>query len=206
MAKRGKEPGLVVGNSNFIWTKEDQDKLDKSQQDSRVPAQQDSRVLPHIKKIVSFGTGYIIVLYDNGKKEKRSSGTISWRYNNPGNLKYGDFAKKYGSIGPGWGSHAVFPSLEEGTEAKKALLFSNERGYNKMTIAQAINKYAPANDTGKGVPAGGNKPNQYATWLGKKMNVPTSTVLETLSDDKKDEMLKYMREYEGFKVGVVSDV
>jgi hypothetical protein len=32
-----------------------------------------------ITKILSFGTGFINVEYGNGKKVKRSDGTISWR-------------------------------------------------------------------------------------------------------------------------------
>lgn len=43
-----------------------------------------------IKKIVSFDTGWIKVKMDDDETYKRSGGTISWRYNNPGNLKYGD--------------------------------------------------------------------------------------------------------------------
>lgn len=81
---------------------------------------------------------------EDGSIETRSGGSRSWRNNNPGNIEYGDFAKKLGAIGSD-GRFAIFPSLEAGRKAKEELLF-NGKGYRDKTLSEAIARYAPPNE------------------------------------------------------------
>jgi len=148
-----------------------------------------------ITKVISYGAGYLVVEAADGNKYKRSGGSLSWRNYNPGNLKFGDFAKKYGAIGPGYGQHSIFPNWKVGAEAQKALLFSDERGYNTKSISEAIAKYAPASD--------GNSPKEYAAYVAKKLGVTKTTKLSDLSEKKKLKLVEVMTTYEGYKEGTV---
>jgi hypothetical protein len=56
-----------------------------------------------------------------------SSGNIpprNERNKNPGNLKYGDFAKRYGAVGADKDGFAIFRTMEEGAAAQQGLLKS----------------------------------------------------------------------------------
>ena len=150
-----------------------------------------------IAKIISYGNGWLTVQLSDGTKQKRANGTLAWRNNNPGNLKWGDFAKANGAIGPGGGGHAVFPDMKTGRMAQKTLLFTNVRGYNTKTIQEAMAKYAPAGDSN-------NKPKQYARYVASQLQVSLNTKLNELSDNKKEKMIDAIQAYEGFKKGTVS--
>lgn len=66
------------------------------------------------------------------------------RNNNPGNLEYGSFAKKYGAVGSD-GRFAVFPTMEMGIKAQQALIFGG-KNYRGLTIREMIHRYAPRAD------------------------------------------------------------
>lgn len=70
------------------------------------------------------------------------------RNNNPGNIRYGDFAKRHGATGADAGGFAIFPSMAKGEAAAQALLggYMN-RGDN--TIRKIVSRWAPSseNDT-----------------------------------------------------------
>jgi hypothetical protein len=71
------------------------------------------------------------------------------RNNNPGNIRYGDFAYRMGATGRDSGGFAIFPTMAAGTAAEDALLRTYvARGDD--TVRKIISKYAPAseNDTG----------------------------------------------------------
>jgi hypothetical protein len=74
----------------------------------------------------------------------RIGGSVSWRHNNPGNIKFGDFAKKYGAIqgqaATDGGYFAVFPDLETGQRAMADLLKSNS--YKNLTLEQAMRRWS----------------------------------------------------------------
>lgn len=61
------------------------------------------------------------------------------RNHNPGDLEYGPFAKAHGATASD-GRFAVFPDDATGFAALRALLLQHYQG---LTIAQALNKYAP---------------------------------------------------------------
>lgn len=79
-------------------------------------------------------------------KHRKSGGTRAWRNTNPGNIRYGKFAKKAGAIGKA-GGFSVFPDEATGQKAIESLLLTNN--YRNLTVAAAISKYAPPveNDT-----------------------------------------------------------
>jgi len=91
------------------------------------------------------------------------------RNNNPGDIDYGKFAKAHDAIGTD-GRFAIFPTLEAGMQADAALFAS---AYHGMTIAAALDKYAPPSE---------NQTNVYITnvceWTGLP---PTAIISDYLS-------------------------
>jgi len=88
------------------------------------------------------GTGATTVTYDDGSSETLR-GPRPIRNNNPGNLEYGDFAVKQGAVGTD-GRYAVFPTPQDGWNAKVNLLKTNT--YQKLSIQDAFNRYAPPSE------------------------------------------------------------
>ena len=92
-------------------------------------------------------------------------GSVSYRNNNPGNLKY---AGQPGATGADSSGFAVFPSIQAGQQALlNQINLDASRG---LTIAQFAAKYAPAQDN--------NDPASYASQLaaatGLSVNDPLS--------------------------------
>ena len=75
------------------------------------------------------------------KQEGYFPGSRSYRNNNPGNIEYGEFAKAHGATGSD-GRFAIFPTYQAGRTAQEKLLFESG-AYKDLTLAQAINKWAP---------------------------------------------------------------
>lgn len=74
----------------------------------------------------------------------KSGGSLSWRNNNPGNIKYGDFAASFGATkgqaGTDGGSFAVFPDEATGRKAMVALLKSY--GQKGLTLEQGMRRWS----------------------------------------------------------------
>ena len=140
-------------------------------------------------KVVEAGAGFTTVQDSSGKIVKRT-GARNWRNNNPGNLNYGDFAKKHKAIGTD-GRFAVFPTYEDGRKAKESLLFEGS-GYKNLDIARAITRYAPPSE---------NNTTNYINTVSKAAGVPASTPLASLNSTQRQSMLSAMEKVEGFKVG-----
>lgn len=140
-------------------------------------------------KVVNAGKGWTEVLDPEGKVIRRE-GVRSWRNNNPGNIEYGDFAKKLGAIGTD-GRFAVFPSYDAGRKAQESLLFESP-GYKDKTIAGAITRYAPPseNDTGS-----------YVRRVAEHIGVDPNTPLSELTPEQRGKMLDAMERVEGFRPG-----
>jgi len=66
-------------------------------------------------------------------------GTRGDRNNNPGNIKYGSFAREHGATGFD-GPFAVFPDYATGSAAQEALV--RGRGYSGLTLHQFAARYA----------------------------------------------------------------
>lgn len=76
-----------------------------------------------------------------------SGGVRNARNNNPGNIEYGDFARRHGATGSD-GRFAIFPDKETGSRAMDDLLQVYSR-QGRKTLRQIIGKWAPSkeNDT-----------------------------------------------------------
>ncbi|MDO3620238.1 hypothetical protein Q3O98_03910 [Ralstonia pseudosolanacearum] len=83
------------------------------------------------------------------------------RNNNPGNIEYGDFARRHGATGSD-GRFAVFPDAQTGSAAMDALLqsYASKNGLN--TVAGIVGRWAPASE---------NNTSAYAASVAKRMGV-----------------------------------
>jgi len=70
------------------------------------------------------------------KQEGWFPGSLSFRQNNPGNLKFGPFAKAHGATGAGAGGHAIFPDYATGRAALRALVETKGAGKSLAQISQ----------------------------------------------------------------------
>ena len=147
-----------------------------------------------ISQIIQAGPGFNVVQYDDGRIERRT-GSRNWRNNNPGNLEFGDFSRRYGALGTD-GRFAIFPTYEAGLRAKEALLFEG-RGYAGMTIAQAITRYAPPNENDTAV---------YIRTVSAAVGASPTTLMSDLNPDQRKALLASMERVEGFRVGKVDVV
>lgn len=154
-------------------------------------------------KIITYNKEGMTVLANDGKYYYLTEGTLAWRHNNPGNLKYGEFAKDFGSIGMGWEGHAVFSTYDDGAQAQYQLLFSREGQYYNKTIEEAVSIYAPVSDPN---PVAHNNPPEYAKYIADAANVSVNTKLIELSENRRNLLLKAMRQFEGYSPGVITEV
>lgn len=102
---------------------------------------------------------------------------------NPGNIRYGTFAKKYGAKKDKDG-FAIFPSREVGEKAMKDLLTGSN--YKNMSVSQAIKKWT------------GGHPYRYD--LGPLTDKPVSE----LNPDELDIVMSTMKQGEGTRYGMTS--
>lgn len=145
-----------------------------------------------IASVIGSGDRFIDVEYTDGTRD-RIVGDRNFRNNNPGNMEYGDLAKKYGAVGTD-GRFAVFPDYETGRRAKEALLF--ESGvYDGKTIISAIEKYAPLGD-------GNNNPEEYAKNVAAALGVSVNTPLSSLTPEQRSTMMTAMEKEEGSGSGL----
>ncbi|WP_186216292.1 hypothetical protein [Burkholderia gladioli] len=109
-----------------------------------VEAQAGGIVTPDVGEHNAGSWGRLGAWFQNAKKHPPRG----VRNNNPGNLKYGDFAYQQGATGRDSDGFAVFPTMEAGVAAQRALLGLYLRQGND-TIRKVVSKYAPSseNDT-----------------------------------------------------------
>lgn len=76
-------------------------------------------------------------------KNSGRNNSIAVKHNNPGNLKYSPWQKKYGAVpgqaGTDGGSFAQFPTLEQGQQAMVNLL--NSPSYKNKTVLEGIKRW-----------------------------------------------------------------
>lgn len=73
------------------------------------------------------------------KQEGYKPGTRAWKNNNPGNLKYGPFARSMGATGRDDQNHAIFPTVVHGRKALRKLIRIK---FNGMTLFEIGRRYA----------------------------------------------------------------
>ncbi|SDO51780.1 hypothetical protein SAMN05216360_12527 [Methylobacterium phyllostachyos] len=119
-------------------------------------------------------------------------GSRSWRNNNPGNLKDGPFARAHGAVGVDDKGFARFPSYDAGRKAQESLLFDDPR-YKRLSIKDAIAKYAPAGD--------GNDPTGYAAQVARAAGVGVDAPLSSLTPEQRGRFLDAQQRKEGWIPG-----
>lgn len=95
-------------------------------------------------------------------------GSLSYRNNNPGNLRPGSLA--VGAVGSS-GGYAVFPDYATGYAALTGLIQSP--GYWNLTLTQFFAKYAPSADN--------NNPAAYAASVANMLGVDPNTPISQLA-------------------------
>lgn len=127
-------------------------------------------------------------------------GTVSWRHNNPLNLKYASWEDSYGATkgqaGTDGGNFAIFPTVEKAYEAYRDLL--RGKAYSGLPIEQALRKWS---GQGYGV---SKLEAVYERATGKSM-LPnwTSKKIGQLTDSEMNEMFSAMKLLEGWQEGTV---
>lgn len=108
--------------------------------------------------------------------------------NNPGNIRYNEWvANTLGAIGQTRSGFAVFPTLEAGIKAADKNLTSSN--YQNLSLAAAINKWAPAGDN--------NDPDTYAKNVGSWAKLDMSKKYADLNSQQKQAFLAAMFRMEG---------
>lgn len=126
---------------------------------------------------------------DQGNKMIRTEGSLSWRNNNPGNLRNYPFSRDNGSIGTD-GNFAIFPDYETGQRARKKLLKGSK--YIHLTLEQMAHKYEPESKA---------KSEAYCKCISNRSGLEKTRVLNSLDDEEFDKLLKAMQSCEGWEVG-----
>jgi len=127
-----------------------------------------------------------------GQSTTKTGGSVSWRHNNPGNIKFGDFASQYGATqgqdATDGGAFAIFPDVESGKQAMKDLLQGN--GYANLTVDNAMRRWS---NNGYG--------SEVAN-IGE--NTPMSTVYQT--PELFDQLIEGMVGREGWVEGTSEEI
>jgi len=85
------------------------------------------------------GKGFEWVLQDNAQTTTQSQGgSRNERNRNPGNIKYGDWAKAHGATGQDSGGFAIFPDMATGQKALDDLLVNQYYNKGQKSIASII--------------------------------------------------------------------
>ncbi|MDE9539801.1 hypothetical protein [Xenorhabdus bovienii] len=133
-------------------------------------------------------------------KHIKEGGSRSYRNNNPGNVIWGDYAKRMGAIGHDEkvAGHvmAIFPDEKTGRNAKRKLIFEGSR-FKNLTLDKAIERYAPEFDeNGKRV----NNTPQYIRNVLAAVSDKNKKMSEYNADEQ-NRILEAMKNTEGWKEG-----
>lgn len=124
---------------------------------------------------------------ENGDRLLRSGGTLAWRLNNPGNLRPGRlYEGVIGTADTPNGRFAIFASPDEGRTEKRKLL---RRGYDHLSLRDAIFKYAPPNE---------NDTEKYLAFVRRRTSLGDNTLLSTMSDAQLGDIMAAMEQMEGY--------
>ncbi len=129
---------------------------------------------------------------EQGRVTIYSGGTRAWRNNNPGNIRAGEFANRHGAIGMA-GGFAVFPDYATGRAAVTALL--QTRTYQRLTIAEAIARYAPPTE---------NDTAAYQDRVRRMTGLDPSRRLNDLSEEELSSIADAIEQVEGYRAGTIT--
>jgi len=106
------------------------------------------------------------------------------RNNNPGNIRYGEFAKKLGATGKDDKGFAIFPDYQSGEQAIAKLL--DTKSYKNLSGKQAMMRYAPPSE---------NNTSNYIAFMEKK-GVPMDKKVSDMTPEEKQAMVNAIVHYE----------
>lgn len=130
----------------------------------------------------------VCYIFQNGEALIRTGGSIAWRNNNPGCIRYNS-KTHIGAIGSA-NRFAIFPDEITGMRAIKTLLLSDS--YRNLTIAGAISIYAPPHE---------NNTEHYISSLCSLVGVSRTTKICDLNNTQLDCVVHTIRKLEGWIVG-----
>ena len=133
--------------------------------------------------------GGVSYVFDNGERIERRGGTIAWRNNNPGCIRYSANAVSMGAVGHANG-FAVFPDETTGMRAIETLLKSEN--YRHLTITNAITKYAPPHE---------NNTTAYIDNVCRANGLNKDQKIRDLSDSLITKVAHTIRKLEGWREG-----
>lgn len=119
-------------------------------------------------------------------------GDRNWRNNNPGNIEYGSFAKRHGAVGTD-GRFAIFPDSATGNAALQSLM---QNSYGSSTIAQMMQRYAPANE---------NNTENYSKFIERRTGLSRNDVVGQLTSDQLAALGSAINAMEGGHAGTSFD-
>lgn len=93
------------------------------------------------------------------------------RNHNPGNLRYGWFAKAHGAVTDDDENFAIFPDDETGWNALIALMLDGN--YATLTLSDAISRYAPSTENNTSIYL-----QSICEWTGSQPTDTVQTVME----------------------------
>jgi hypothetical protein len=147
-----------------------------------------------IVKVLKSGPGGITVQLADGSTVERT-GTVAWRGNNPGNLRYAKWEDQFNAIGiqnaGTSGQFSVFATLQDGINAQKELIFNK---YANLSIAQLMQKYDAATAP------------RYTQIVSQAAGVAPNTAVKNLSPDQREKLIAAIHRQEGFRAGNVKVV
>ncbi|MBS4537071.1 hypothetical protein GOQ27_01275 [Clostridium sp. D2Q-11] len=112
-------------------------------------------------------------------------GSLSWRNNNPGNLRWA--SSQIGSNN----NFAIFKSYSDGYNAMKNLVFGT---YGSKTIAEMIEIYAPSSE---------NDTENYISFVESRTGMDRNTVLNSMNSTQQNSLLDVMITHEGYFPGTI---
>ncbi|MFA5072075.1 MAG: hypothetical protein WC511_07045 [Candidatus Pacearchaeota archaeon] len=130
-------------------------------------------------------------------------GTISWRYNNPGNIKFGTFAESYGATkgaaATDGGFFAIFPDVATGEKARRDLLLG--KNYSSLDPNTAMLRWSGGLDKN-------GKPNGKGYTYDRLVNLGAPAVSKPFSqftDSEWAQLEAAWKQAEGWKEGTTLD-
>ena len=143
---------------------------------------------PTVVETTALKNGVRYVL-SNGDNIERIGGTIAWRNNNPGCIRYSAHAVELGATGRANG-FAIFPDEGTGMRAIGTLLRSEK--YRDLSIGAAITKYAPPHE---------NDTDSYIKKLCNMTGLSNNLKIRDLNDEQMTRVVNAIRIIEGWIVG-----
>jgi hypothetical protein len=138
----------------------------------------------------------------NGTKTMHDGGTRAWRTRNPGSITAGPFARDHGAIGVHKApplkdgtklpDFAIFPDMETGTRAQRALFKGSK--YQALTLDGTIAEYSRTDVA------------NYQKFVREALKLDGTTPMRDLTPEQFDQLVKAMQQFERSRPGTVREI